>query len=81
MAAQRAYAASGFRPEDIDVAEVHDATSFSDIYQSEMLGFAPEGEGGAFIESGAASLGGSLPTSLSGGLVSRATPSVLQVFL
>jgi acetyl-CoA acetyltransferase len=74
VAADRAYAMAGIGPGDIDVAEVHDATSFSEIYQPEMLRFCAEGEGGAFVESGASALGGSLPVNLSGGLVSKGHP-------
>lgn len=74
IAAQRAYAASGRTPEMVDLAEVHDATSFSDIYQAEMLGFCPEGKGGAFIEAGEGTLGGRLPINVSGGLVSKGHP-------
>lgn len=73
-AADRAYAMAGVEPKDIDVAEVHDATSFCEIYQSEMLRFCPEGEGGHFIASGATKLGGSLPINTSGGLVSKGHP-------
>ena len=39
---------AGVKPHDIDVAEVHDATSFCEIYQAEMMGFCPIGEGGLF---------------------------------
>ncbi len=46
VAADKAYEKAGVRPEDIDVAEVHDASSFCEIYQAEMLGFCPVGEGG-----------------------------------
>ncbi len=74
VAAQRAYRAAGLAPQDIAIAEVHDATSFCEIYQSEMLGFCEPGEGGAFVESGAAALGGRLPVNLSGGLVSKGHP-------
>lgn len=74
IAAQRAYTATGLVPDDIDLAEVHDATSFCEIYQCEMLGFCPSGEGGRFIESGATALGGKLPINLSGGLVSKGHP-------
>ena len=41
-ASDKAYRMAGLGPEDIDVAEVHDATSFCEIYQSEMLRFCPE---------------------------------------
>lgn len=74
VAAQKAYRQAGLGPEDIDIAEVHDATSFCEIYQAEMLGFCGEGEGGAFVESGAANIGGRLPINTSGGLVSKGHP-------
>ncbi len=74
VAAERAYAAAGLTPAEIDLAEVHDATSFCELYQCEMLGFCPPGEGGRFVESGASALGGKLPVNLSGGLVSKGHP-------
>lgn len=74
VAAAQAYQRAGVSAADIDVAEVHDATSFCEIYQAEMLGFCPIGEGGRFIESGAAHLGGRLPINTSGGLVSKGHP-------
>jgi len=73
-AADRAYRMAGIGPHDLDVAEVHDATSFCEIYQVEMLGFCPIGEGGKFIESGATKLDGSIPINTSGGLVSKGHP-------
>lgn len=74
LAGQKAYAMAGIGPGDIDVAEVHDATSFCEIYQSEMLGFCAEGEGGPFVASGATALDGELPINTSGGLVSKGHP-------
>ncbi|MCC5858240.1 MAG: thiolase family protein [Ectothiorhodospiraceae bacterium] len=74
VAAKRAYAASGLAPEDVDVAEVHDATAFCEIYQSEMLGFCEIGKGGEFVASGATALDGRIPVNLSGGLVSKGHP-------
>lgn len=74
VAADKAYARAGLKAADIDIAEVHDATSFCEIYQSEMLGFCGEGEGGRFAESGASSRDGSLPINASGGLVSKGHP-------
>jgi len=73
-AAERAYHMAGIGPQDVHVGEVHDATAFCEIYQSEMLGFCPIGEGGRFIESGATALGGSIPLNTSGGLVSKGHP-------
>ncbi len=74
IAADQAYALSNIGPEDIDVAEIHDACSFCEIYQSEMMGFCPIGEGGKFVESGATALDGKIPINTSGGLVSKGHP-------
>jgi acetyl-CoA acetyltransferase len=74
IAGDRAYQIAGVEPEDIDVAEVHDATSFCEIYQMEMLRICPEGAGGRFVESGATTLRGSIPANTSGGLVSKGHP-------
>lgn len=74
VAVERAYTKAGIQPGDVDVAEVHDASSFCEIYQSEMLGFCAEGEGGKFIEAGETALGGKIPINTSGGLVSKGHP-------
>ena len=74
VAAQKAYKQAGLDPTDVHVAEVHDATSFCEIYQAEMLGFCADGAGGAFIESGATGPGGRIPVNTSGGLVSKGHP-------
>lgn len=73
-AADRAYQMAGIGPRDIDVAELHDATSFCEVYQSEMMRFCEPGEGGPFVGSGATKLGGELPVNTSGGLVSKGHP-------
>jgi acetyl-CoA acetyltransferase len=73
-AAHRAYAAAGIGPGDVHVAEVHDATSFCELYQAEMLGFCAEGQGGPFVASGATGPGGPIPCNTSGGLVSKGHP-------
>ena len=74
LVSQKAYAMAGVGPEDIHVAEVHDATAFGELHQSESLGFCPMGEGGVFAESGATKLGGKIPINTSGGLESRGHP-------
>jgi acetyl-CoA acetyltransferase len=73
-AAKKAYSMASIGPERIDVAEVHDATAFGEIYQAEMLGFCERGAGGRFIASGATTLGGKLPINTSGGLISKGHP-------
>ncbi|MCZ6666594.1 MAG: thiolase family protein [Gammaproteobacteria bacterium] len=74
FAAERAYRMADITPDQIDVAEVHDATSFCEIYQVEMMDFCARGDGGAFVESGATALGGQVPVNTSGGLVSKGHP-------
>ncbi len=56
------------------MAEVHDATSFCEIYQSEMMGFCPIGKGGELVGSGGTDLDGKIPINTSGGLVSKGHP-------
>lgn len=71
---RQAYEIAGVGPLDIDVAEVHDATSFGELHQTESLGFCRSGEGGPFGEAGATRLGGKIPINTSGGLESRGHP-------
>ena len=72
--AESAYARAGIGPEEIDLAEVHDATAFGELYATEELGFCPLGEGGVFAEAGHSILGGKLPINVSGGLESQGHP-------
>ncbi|MBN1364188.1 MAG: thiolase family protein [Syntrophaceae bacterium] len=69
-----AYEKAGVGPEDIDVAEVHDATAFGELRASEDMGFCPKGEGGIFAEQGHTAIGGKLPLNPSGGLESKGHP-------
>jgi len=70
----RAFAAAGITGADVDVAEVHDASSFCEIGAVEAMGLCPRGEGGPFSASGATRLGGAVPVNTSGGLVSKGHP-------
>ena len=83
-AALQAYDQAGITGADVDVAEVHDATSFAEIQQIENLGLCDPGEGGPFSESGATRVGGKVPVNPSGGLVSKGHPvgatGVAQIF-
>lgn len=73
-AAERAYALAGLGPAQIEVAEVHDATSSCQILHCEALGFCPPGEGGAYASSDAVAQNGPQPMNLSGGLISKGHP-------
>lgn len=74
IAADRAYERAGVGPEDVHVAELHDASAIAEILHSENVGFCAYGDGGALAESGATSLGGRLPINVSGGLLSKGHP-------
>ncbi len=74
LASRKAFAAAGIGPEDVAVAEVHDASAFSEITHVEALGLCEIGQGGAFIASGATTFGGKVPVNLSGGLQSKGHP-------
>ena len=73
-AARRAYERAGVGPEDMDVAEVHDATAMGEIMQVENLGFCDFGDGGAAAERGDTQLGGRVPVNPSGGLECKGHP-------
>ncbi len=74
LAALKAYEQSGLGPEDMSLAEVHDATAFAEIQQTENLGFCEFGQGGFVAARGETRLGGRIPINVSGGLESKGHP-------
>lgn len=74
LAAQRAYAMAGLGPEDMDVAELHDAFQILEIVESEEVGFFPRGEGHLAVRRGDTALGGRIPINPSGGLKAKGHP-------
>jgi len=73
-AAQEAYEVAGLRPEDVQIAEVHDCFSIAEILHIEDLGFFKPGEGYKAIEEGLTGLHGSKPINTSGGLKCKGHP-------
>ncbi len=71
---KQAYEIAGVGPADISLAELHDATSYGELHQTEAMGFCPMGEGGPYAETGATKLGGKQPVNTSGGLECRGHP-------
>ncbi len=74
LAAERSLAMAGRGPNDVDVAELHDAFTILEIAESEEAGFFRRGEGHLALEKGETRLGGSLPVNVSGGLKGRGHP-------
>jgi acetyl-CoA acetyltransferase len=74
IAAMRAYEKAGFGPQDMSLAEVHDASAFAEVQQSENLGFCEYGQGGWIAERGETRLGGRIPINPSGGLECKGHP-------
>lgn len=73
-AALAAYEQAGLGPEAVDLAEVHDATSYAELQQIENLGLAEPGAVGARAAVGDFALGGRTPVNPSGGLVAKGHP-------
>ena len=74
-AAEKAYKQADLTPSDIDLCEVHDCFTISEIVVSEDLGFFKKGEGGKAVEEGKTSIEtGIIPINTSGGLKSKGHP-------
>ncbi|MEM4658516.1 MAG: thiolase family protein [Candidatus Methanosuratincola sp.] len=71
---QMAYEMAGLGPEDMDLAEIHDAFSVAEMIVTEALGFCEKGAGARLIEEERTSLGGDIVVNPSGGLLSRGHP-------
>ena len=73
-ASDRAFKMAGLTQKDVDVAEVHDNFTISEILAIEDLGFFPKGNGGKATEDGSTSLEGDVAVNTSGGLKARGDP-------
>ncbi len=73
-AAKQAYRMAGVKPENVDVAEVHDCFTITEIINYEDLGFCARGEGGKLAEEGQTYLEGRIPVNVDGGLLAKGHP-------
>ncbi len=73
-AGRMAFQQAGLKPDDVDLAEIHDCFTIAEIMALEDLGFCPKGRGGSFVESGATQKDGQIPVNLSGGLKAKGHP-------
>lgn len=69
-AADRAFALAGVTRDDIDVFGSYDCFTITAVRNYEEMGFCGLGEGAEFVKEGHTRLGGKLPTSTDGGLLS-----------
>jgi acetyl-CoA C-acetyltransferase len=74
VAAKKAFKYAGLEPRDIDLAEVHDNYTISEILAVEDIGFFKKGEGGAATEEGKTALNSEISVNPSGGLKARGQP-------
>lgn len=74
LSAQMAYKMAGVGPEDIDVAELHDAFQILEIEESEEVGLFPRGTGHLAAREGKTEIHGEMPINTSGGLKAKGHP-------
>jgi acetyl-CoA C-acetyltransferase len=73
-ASRQAYKMAGITPAEVDVAEVHDCFTITEIINYEDLGFCERGKGGKFVEDGQTYVGGRIPVNVDGGLLAKGHP-------
>ena len=73
-AAKSAYEMAKVGPRDVDVAEVHDSFSITELLNYEDLGFAEPGKGASLLKNHETELGGKIPVNVDGGLLSKGHP-------
>lgn len=73
-AAIAAFQMADLAPDEVDVAEVHDAVASAELYAYEELQLAERNAGVELLRSGGTGLGGRLPVNTSGGLIARGHP-------
>lgn len=74
-AVRAAYEAAGVGPEDLDVLELHDATSVGELLVYPYLGLCDFGDAPGLLRDRVTWLGGRVPANPSGGLLSRGHPA------
>src|SRR5439155_24286801 len=73
-AARSAYEMARVKPTDVDVAELHDSFSITEILNYEDLGFARPGKGTRLLKTNETELGGEIPVNIDGRLISKGHP-------
>lgn len=79
-AGRRAFAMSGVKHSDIDVAQFYDAFTMVPIMALEALGFCKRGEGGPFVAGQRTAPGGAFPMNTNGGGLSYTHTGMYGIF-
>lgn len=74
MAAEETFRTAKISLKDIDIAELHDCFTISEIMEYEAFGWCKKGEGGKFIEDGEPYIGGTIAANPRGGLLGCGHP-------
>ena len=74
IAAMEAYEKAGIGPEELSLVELQDTDASGEILFSEELLLFKEGEGGPAVTDGVTEIGGRLPISTDGGIISKGEP-------
>jgi acetyl-CoA acetyltransferase len=80
MSSERAFAMSGVRHADIDVAMFYDAFTIVPVMGLEATGFCKPGEGGPFVSGGRTAPGGPFPMNTNGGGLSYTHSGMYGMF-
>lgn len=75
QASAAAYEQAGIEPGQVDVAEIYAPCTIVEVLVSEAIGLVDEGQGARAAMDGETRLGGRIPISTSGGLMSRGHPA------
>lgn len=73
-ASKKAYKMCNLKPENVDVAEVHDCFTIAELIEIEDLGFCKKGQGKEMVDSGMTEVDGVIPINPSGGLKGKGHP-------
>jgi|TARA_Y100000031_G_scaffold132580_1_gene153794 acetyl-CoA C-acetyltransferase len=74
VAAKRAFTHAGQKVANVNVAEIHDNFTISELIALEEIGLAERGSAGQITLDGGTALGGAIPVNTSGGLKARGHP-------
>lgn len=74
LASQMAYKVANVRPEQVEVAEVHDCFTIAEIMAYEDIGLCKKGDGVKLLREGQTEIGGKIPVNVDGGLKAKGHP-------